>query len=284
MEPPSRRSRYSLDADVDVVLEGETVRVHSYTLMAASEVFAKMLQSGMQESESGRIVLKDKARKDFETLLQHIDLRFGALPPPITTENLRTLLSFAREYEITGLKCRCEKFLVPICKKDPLRALKVACEFDLDEAKVTATTNLLIKDKGAQLFSFEKDQTVRNTVWKELLKTLPKNGVAFSPKGKGCSSAWAVRVEAAAAMKQMKEPFRFGLDKKLRATCHCHTASEGASADSCSAVQPLTTARTRTWKLGGRRRGGRGRGGRGRGGRAGGGRPGGGRAGGGLSG
>ena len=197
-----------MDADVDVVLEGKTVRVHSHTLMAASDVFAKMLQSGMKESESGRIILKGKAPEDFRTLLQHIDLRFGASPPPIKRKNLGTLLSFAREYEMTGLKCRCDKFLANLVsngKKDPVDALKVACDFDLHRVKVRTTRSLLTDDRGEKLLPFGKDPTVVNTAWDVLSKrfredeeTTSSDEEATSPKG--CSSDWAALVEAAAAM------------------------------------------------------------------------------------
>ena len=78
-----------MEADVEVELEGGLLQVHSHVLMAASEVFARMLQSGMQEAQSGRIVLKEKPLDDFKVVLEHLDLRGGSLPPP----SRRTILS-----------------------------------------------------------------------------------------------------------------------------------------------------------------------------------------------
>ena len=57
-----KHGRASAQAEMllEVEVGGETIHVHSYVLIAASEVFAAMLQSGMQEAQTGRIVLTEK--------------------------------------------------------------------------------------------------------------------------------------------------------------------------------------------------------------------------------
>jgi hypothetical protein len=57
------RRQYSLEPDLEVIIDGEAFPVQSVILMSASPVFRRMLESGMAESLEGKIHLqgKDKA-------------------------------------------------------------------------------------------------------------------------------------------------------------------------------------------------------------------------------
>ena len=52
-----------------------------------------------QEAQSGRILLKDKTKDQLTEVLNHLDLRNGAEPPPVTEKNVELLVQCADEYE-----------------------------------------------------------------------------------------------------------------------------------------------------------------------------------------
>ena len=56
-------------ADVEVEIEGTTLKVHSLILGLASPVFAALLCSNMQEGLSRRIKLPDKSKHEFELFM-----------------------------------------------------------------------------------------------------------------------------------------------------------------------------------------------------------------------
>ena len=156
---------------MEVELEGGTVAVHSHVLMAASDVFARMLQSDMQEAHSGRIVLKDKKLEDFKLVLEHLDVRGGALPPPIKRDKLELMLEYADEYQISGLKDRCQSFLQRLSKTEPEYVLRLADQYELNEAKAI-TARCLVSKSDSALLDYEHDKTIRNTVYRELLQSV----------------------------------------------------------------------------------------------------------------
>lgn len=133
--PQTKRMRFTLEPDLEVKVEGEVVCVDSRVLMAASEVFTKMLTSGMSEAESGRISLVGKSKDDFETLMLHLDLRGGAKPPKIDEKNVNTLLSLSDEYQIIGLKSRCEEHLMYKSYEEPEKYMQMSIEFSLPKLK-----------------------------------------------------------------------------------------------------------------------------------------------------
>ena len=180
-EPAGKRARYSLQADVEVVVDDGTALVHSQVLMSASEVFTNMLQSNMLEASSGRIILKEKTLQGFKQVLKHLDLRGGAAPPDVTTDNVELLLQYADEYQMTGLKARCDKFLQDLCGKQAEYVLDLSNTYNLTEAKQAATRQLARVHEGP-LLRYEADTTVRQTVYTELLQTIRKSTAAFEFK------------------------------------------------------------------------------------------------------
>eukprot|EP00746_Dinoflagellata_sp_MGD_P026223 gnl/MRDRNA2_/MRDRNA2_161787_c0_seq1.p1 gnl/MRDRNA2_/MRDRNA2_161787_c0~~gnl/MRDRNA2_/MRDRNA2_161787_c0_seq1.p1 ORF type:complete len:289 (+),score=43.86 gnl/MRDRNA2_/MRDRNA2_161787_c0_seq1:39-869(+) len=104
--------------------------------MAASEVFTKMLTSEMRETHSGRISLIGKKKADFECLMSHLDLRGGAAPPRIDDNSVTILLKLSDEYQILGLKSRCEDHLIGhVCMMALEPKLQIALEFGLRKLK-----------------------------------------------------------------------------------------------------------------------------------------------------
>ena len=73
---------YSIDCDLDIIVESKVIPVHSFNFMMASHVFRQMLQSGLKEAQEGRIVLEGKLLSEFQIVLPFIEVFGGALPPP----------------------------------------------------------------------------------------------------------------------------------------------------------------------------------------------------------
>ena len=73
-EAPAKRPRFSMDHDLEILVEGEVVPVFSQIIMDAAPVFARMLTSGLQECEEGRVLMSpDKKKAEFELFVKHID-------------------------------------------------------------------------------------------------------------------------------------------------------------------------------------------------------------------
>lgn len=145
--PAKKKSRYSREPDLEVVVEEEVFRVHSRDLMAASDVFASMLENGMRESEAGQVLLEGKSKEEFRTLLKYICVERGEAFPEIQTKNVELLLKWADEYQITGLVSRCEKFLMAeLCEcgeKDVVGRLHLAIEYQL----------VVLRDEAAKMLA-----------------------------------------------------------------------------------------------------------------------------------
>lgn len=218
--PASKRRRYSLECDVEIeVANGETLQVHSHVLMTASEVFANMLTSDMQEARTGRILLKDKSKADLEEVLQHLDLRSGAGPPPVTDQNVEVLLQFADEYEVTGLRHRCISSMKELAKTKPLDSLDLACKFNMPEVVRACVEQLLeqhASDEATQqtrhaaqkaLQGLEENATVRSTLYRELFKMVldgDNRKRKDEAKAVPCSNRWNTLVNMLLRMKRAR--------------------------------------------------------------------------------
>ena len=210
-EPTPKRRRHSLQGDVDVEVEGQIVQVRSYVLMSASEVFANMLQSDMQEASTGRIVLHDKTLEGFKEVLEHLDLRGGAAPPDITLDNVELLLQYADEYHMLGLKSRCERFLIETCSDQNAEyVLSISDMYNMTLAKRTATRKLA-QVVGGPLRKYEADYTVRQTVYQELLEavgmlsatvTLDSDDENAGSQSATASEHWKAILQALAELKK----------------------------------------------------------------------------------
>mmetsp|Transcript_48806 Transcript_48806/g.123809 ORF Transcript_48806/g.123809 Transcript_48806/m.123809 type:complete len:259 (-) Transcript_48806:238-1014(-) len=125
----NKRRRYSIEADLQVKVEGELFPVRSLLLMLASPVFGRMLELDMRESQEGRIELPGKSKEEFKQVLPWLN----DLEPKVavTVETLPVLLRWAREYEIERLTTTCERFLSGVEVSVP--ELKLALDFGLKE-------------------------------------------------------------------------------------------------------------------------------------------------------
>lgn len=118
--------------DLSVVIEGATLTVHSLILILASPVFKAMLSSEMREGQHKEIHLKGKRKAEFLQFWKH--LQPGNFEP-LGADNVHFLLRWADEYQVDGLKCRCEEYLmVKEVPRDPVAAsvaFQEACAFNL---------------------------------------------------------------------------------------------------------------------------------------------------------
>lgn len=119
------RGGYLMDPDVHFVFGDVSVPAYSQVLMNASPVFRQMLLARMTERASGRIELLGKSKDEFEVF-------WGVLvwAVDITIENCMFLSVWADEYQIEGLRHRCEDVLiqhVPVT----CEALEHACTYNL---------------------------------------------------------------------------------------------------------------------------------------------------------
>ena len=203
--PARKRARYSLQADIDVEVEGQAVQVHSQVLMSASEIFAKMLQSDTQEAATGRIVLRNKTLEGFKEVLEHLDLRGGAAPPAITLDNVDLLLQYADEFLMPGLLARCEACLVAKCREGQAAyALEMSDKYNLLGAKLAATRELARVHDG-QLLGYEADATVRRAVYEELVQALKAAPwkLKMDEKAGSVSGDWKLILDALAEIKML---------------------------------------------------------------------------------
>mmetsp|Transcript_65284 Transcript_65284/g.153701 ORF Transcript_65284/g.153701 Transcript_65284/m.153701 type:complete len:322 (+) Transcript_65284:42-1007(+) len=141
--PPAKRPRYTWEEDVEVECDDEIIKVHSHVMMAASEVFVRMLQTDMKEARTGRIVLPGKSSEGFKEVLKHLDLRGGAEPPPVTAKNLDLLLRFSDEYQVVGLKFRCMSWMRTKVDSRPVDMLRLANAYDVPDVACLAARSLL---------------------------------------------------------------------------------------------------------------------------------------------
>ena len=122
---------YSIDCDLDIIVESKVIPVHSFNFMMASHVFRQMLQSGLQEAREGRIVLEGKLLSEFQIVLPFIEVFGGALPPPVTKDNVMILLKWADEYQMEMLTRRCEEFCFTFLDANTISSLEIALDFKL---------------------------------------------------------------------------------------------------------------------------------------------------------
>jgi len=178
--PPAKRPRFTREPDLEVEVEGKTFRLHSHVLMAASDVFTTMLESQMSEGQSGYIKLPDKASKEFELLVRHLDLRGGAAAPMINEDDVAILLRWADEYQMDGLKERCREFLERHRVCNATHALKLCLEFEFTELATMISKSLAIDvfNRRKEITEFVDEPIVMKAVVRHLQRKLDMEEVA----------------------------------------------------------------------------------------------------------
>lgn len=141
MASPFKRRRFCMEPDVDVIVEGETFHLHSYVLMSQSPVFRQMLTSEMREADDGRIILEGKKKEEFRELIRQLETPGSSKPPKISPEDAQWLVVWADEYDIKGLKIRCEKVLMELPASD-FDALEFATKHGLEKRRKQCLTEI----------------------------------------------------------------------------------------------------------------------------------------------
>ena len=125
------------NADVLFLVEGERMKAHSLILSTRSEVFNKQLNSGMLESASYQINVKDCDAATFRVFLQFLytdDLKVveTTLKEPCT-QCIRKLLAVSHKYQASRLQLWCEDQLSNLIDVEDVCV--VLCQAYLYEAK-----------------------------------------------------------------------------------------------------------------------------------------------------
>lgn len=100
---------FSVEPDLEVVVGGETVWVHSVVLMLSSPVFRQMLQTDMCERESRIVRLPDKSKEEFLDFIASLQI---ATEKEYTDERATFLSRWADEYQVDALKRRCQEYML----------------------------------------------------------------------------------------------------------------------------------------------------------------------------
>lgn len=100
---------YEAFGDVILKIDHIPVQVHRVVLSCWSEVFAKMFQSGMAESNAKEIELQEESFEEFMLLLEKL---YPPCTKEITLSNVAVFLKYADKYQIHELNRQCEEFLL----------------------------------------------------------------------------------------------------------------------------------------------------------------------------
>lgn len=95
--------------DLDVIIEGSTLRVHSQLLELASPVFAERLRAASEDGPVRGIELPGKRRREFELFLEFLR---PLSRHRINVSNVDAMLPWCDEYQVISLKEECEEILL----------------------------------------------------------------------------------------------------------------------------------------------------------------------------
>lgn len=146
-------------SDVVLVVGGETFHVHRSMLAMWSPVFSSMFTAQFKEQKADKIPLPGKKAAEFKEMLQVI---YPVFDKEVHTTNCFSLLELAKEYMMTKLTNKCERFLL-----GELEELKFDCLSLLSAAEAYGMKEL---EKAcieqAKLMSF--DQLKRNALYRKI--------------------------------------------------------------------------------------------------------------------
>ena len=146
-------------SDVVLVVGGETFHVHRSMLAMWSPVFSSMFTAQFKEQKADKIPLPGKKAAEIKEMLQVI---YPIFDKEVHTTNCFFLLELAKEYMMTKLTNKCERFLL-----SELEDFKFDCLILLSAAEAYGMKDL---EKAcieqAKLMSF--DQLKRNALYKKI--------------------------------------------------------------------------------------------------------------------
>jgi len=106
------------DFDITFVVDGKDVGAHRTILSARSDYFESMFRSGMMETNSDRVMIKDC---DFNLFTIMIKFLYTDIPPDDIDGIAKELLPIADQFLVTNLKYHCEKSLVKSLNKENVK-------------------------------------------------------------------------------------------------------------------------------------------------------------------
>ncbi|XP_046582189.1 BTB and MATH domain-containing protein 36-like isoform X1 [Haliotis rubra] len=105
----------SIKTNVALVMEGRRLHVNRSVLATASDVFDKMFYGKFKETQKREVPLPGKRYADIVDMLLCI---YPSELRPVTEATVDKMLELADEYQMDGLKRRCEELLLTVCRKD----------------------------------------------------------------------------------------------------------------------------------------------------------------------
>ena len=102
------------DYDVEIIVKGSTIKAHKIVLKANSGYFLGLFNSGMQESQTGKIEIHDFDADIIEKLVNFMYM--GILV--INSENVYSLFQAADMYDVERARVFCCDFLTNSLSQD----------------------------------------------------------------------------------------------------------------------------------------------------------------------
>mmetsp|Transcript_54476 Transcript_54476/g.100744 ORF Transcript_54476/g.100744 Transcript_54476/m.100744 type:complete len:277 (-) Transcript_54476:79-909(-) len=244
-QPPAKRLKVGDSADSDachdlsIIIEGETMSVHSQFLKFVSPVFRRMLDSGMAESRSNEVSLPGKKKEEFLIFMQVIEPLSDAT---VNSENALFLARWADEYGIEGLRKRCEDKLMTLPVS--VANLQLAVECNLDRCAEKCFTQILLNihsymaDLVALGSSFPEDMLRR--LWPAMAKAAGADESAVPETG-SLESLLPVMKAAADSSKRIEE-----LEQQLAAKDLMLGASQAREKRMAKTVEKIKTT-VKSW-------------------------------------
>ncbi|OXU28861.1 hypothetical protein TSAR_009154 [Trichomalopsis sarcophagae] len=119
-------------SDVELCVEGKTIRAHKCILALKSPVFAAMFQTEMKEKCENKVQIQDIEYSVFTEMLRYV---YSCQVTDIKTMAVE-LLAAADRYSIDGLKAACERTICSSLSVDnAAKSLQLAERYRLDELR-----------------------------------------------------------------------------------------------------------------------------------------------------
>lgn len=157
-------------SDVELSVEGKTIRAHRCILAKKSPVFAAMFQAEMKEKSENKVEIQDMKYSVFAELLRYV---YSCKVTGIETMAVE-LLAAAGRYSIDGLKTMCEKTICSSLSVDnAVESFGLAERHHLDELRrrtfhfIVAHANEIVGRPEFQLIGLD--------VTREILRAVVEN-------------------------------------------------------------------------------------------------------------
>uniref|UniRef100_A0A0P5QQ63 Btb/poz domain-containing protein n=1 Tax=Daphnia magna TaxID=35525 RepID=A0A0P5QQ63_9CRUS len=146
----------------DTAEKDESIGGHVNILSVRSSVFAAMFQSGMQETNTRKVCIKDIKPDIFKQLLHYI--YSGRTSTKLSEENAQPLFVAADMYDIEDLKDECVQFLLTCIKlENAINLMAWAHVHSIDSIKEATLT--FVESRGREI--------CKQDDWERLIKSYP---------------------------------------------------------------------------------------------------------------